>query len=228
MNADPHISSSQTSGPEQSLSPEQSPSSAQSPSPEKIQLIFATNNRHKVEEIQLAIGDQLEVISLLQAGIDIDIPEPHDTLEANASEKSATIHRLTGKNCFSEDTGLEVAALNGEPGVKSARYAGEDRAFEKNVEKLLFNLTNSPDRKARFRTVISLILDGREHLFEGICNGRILTTPAGSKGFGYDPVFAPDGEDRSFAEMSPEEKNHYSHRRKAADKLVGFLRKTIS
>src|SRR5260221_10644824 len=173
----------------------------------RIRIIFATNNDHKVAEIQAAIGLSLEVVSLRQAGIDIDIPEPHDTLEANASEKSATIHRLTGKNCFSEDTGLEVAALNGEPGVKSARYAGEDRAFEKNVEKLLLRLGNSPDRKARFRTVISLVLDGQEHLFEGICDGRILTVPAGSKGFGYDPIFAPDGEDRSFAEMTLEEKN---------------------
>lgn len=203
------------------------PAEAGQPSPARIQLIFATNNQHKVEEIQAAIGDQLEVISLRQAGIDIDIPEPHPTLEANASEKSATIHQLTGKNCFSEDTGLEVAALNGEPGVKSARYAGEDRAFEKNVEKLLVNLRDKTDRKARFRTVISLILDGKEHLFEGICDGRILTAPTGSKGFGYDPVFAPDGEDRSFAEMTLVEKNHYSHRRKAADKLVDFLRKTI-
>ena len=192
-----------------------------------IQLIFATNNQHKVEEIQSAIGEELKVISLLQAGIDIDIPEPHDTLEANASEKSGTIHRLTGQNCFSEDTGLEVTALNGEPGVKSARYAGEDRAFEKNVELLLQKLAGNPDRRARFRTVISLILDGQEHLFEGICEGRILTGPAGDKGFGYDPVFSPDGEERSFAQMSLEEKNRYSHRRKAADKLVEFLRKTI-
>src|ERR1700733_4723811 len=149
--------------------------------------IFATNNAHKVEEIQAAIGDKLEVISLRQAGIDIDIPEPHDTLEANASEKSATIHRLTGMSCFSEDTGLEVTALGGEPGVKSARYAGEDRAFAANIEKLLHKLGDNPDRRARFRTVISLILDGREHLFEGICEGRILAAPTGSGGFGYDP-----------------------------------------
>jgi XTP/dITP diphosphohydrolase len=186
-------------------------------------LIFATNNQHKVEEIQSAIGHLLEVISLQQAGIDIDIPEPFDTLEANASEKSATIHRLTGEDCFSEDTGLEVEALNGEPGVKSARYAGEDRAFAKNIEKLLNILGSRPDRKARFRTVISLIRDGKEYLFEGICEGRILFSPAGDTGFGYDPVFAPDGELRSFAEMTLEEKNHYSHRRKAADKLIAFL-----
>jgi XTP/dITP diphosphohydrolase len=187
-------------------------------------LIFATNNAHKVEEIQAAIGDQLEVISLRQAGIDIDIPEPHATLEANATEKSSTIHRLTGGDCFSEDTGLEVAALNGEPGVKSARYAGDGRDFNSNIEKLLHNLENIPDRKARFRTVVSLIKDGKEYLFEGICNGRILTTPTGGQGFGYDPVFVPEGDTRSFAEMSLEEKNHYSHRRKAADKLVAFLK----
>ena len=189
----------------------------------KPTLVFATNNAHKVEEIQAAIGNMLEVISLKQAGIDIDIPEPHDTLEANASEKSSTIHRLTGQSCFSEDTGLEVKALNGEPGVKSARYAGEGRSFSANTEKLLSALSAHSDRRARFRTVISLILDGKEHLFEGICNGRILETPTGNGGFGYDPVFAPDGETRSFAEMSLEEKNHYSHRRKAADKLVAFL-----
>jgi XTP/dITP diphosphohydrolase len=190
----------------------------------KPTLIFATNNAHKVEEIQAAIGDQLEVISLKQAGIDIDIPEPHATLEANASEKSSTIHRLKGGDCFSEDTGLEVEALNGAPGVKSARYAGEDRTFSNNIEKLLHNLEGQTNRKARFRTVISLILDGQEHLFEGICEGHILTTPVGEKGFGYDPVFTPHGATRSFAEMSMEEKNHYSHRRRAADKLVAFLK----
>jgi XTP/dITP diphosphohydrolase len=191
----------------------------------KPTLIFATNNAHKVEEIQAAIGDQLEVISLKQAGIDIDIPEPHETLEANASEKSSTIRRLTGSDCFSEDTGLEVDALDGEPGVKSARYAGEDRSFSSNIDKLLHKLQGHTDRKARFRTVISLILDGQEHLFEGICEGRILTSPTGEQGFGYDPVFSPDGDTRSFAEMNMEEKNHYSHRRKAADQLVAFLKK---
>jgi XTP/dITP diphosphohydrolase len=193
----------------------------------KLRLIFATNNAHKVEEIQSAIGDQLEVVSLRQAGIDIDIPEPHDTLEANASEKSGAIHRLTGQSCFSEDTGLEVYALNGEPGVKSARYAGEDKTFEKNTEKLLHNLEGHADRRARFRTVISLILDEKEHLFEGVCEGRILTAPTGEKGFGYDPVFSPEGEQRSFAEMSLEEKNRFSHRRKAADKLIAFLKQQL-
>lgn len=192
-----------------------------------MKLIFATNNQHKVEEIQAAIGNQLEVISLKQAGIDIDIPEPHDTLEANASEKSRTIHQLTGQHCFSEDTGLEVEALNGEPGVKSARYAGEDKAFDKNVEKLLSKLGNSNNRKARFRTVISLIWEGREWLFEGICEGTITREPAGSGGFGYDPVFIPTGGHRTFAQMSMAEKNELSHRKKAADKLVLFLREQV-
>jgi XTP/dITP diphosphohydrolase len=191
-----------------------------------IRMIFATNNAHKLEEIQAAIGASLEVISLRQAGIDIDIPEPHDTLEANATEKSSTIHRLTGDNCFSEDTGLEVQALDGEPGVKSARYAGDQRSDEKNIEKLLYRLNDNSNRRARFRTVISLIWEGQEHLFEGICEGHILPAPAGKNGFGYDPVFVPKGDSRSFAQLSLEEKNRYSHRRKAADQLVAFLRKT--
>lgn len=188
-----------------------------------LQLIFATNNAHKVEEIQAAIGDKIQVISLKQAGIDIDIPEPHDTLEANATEKSRTIQKLTGGNCFSEDTGLEVDALNGEPGVKSARYAGEDKAFDKNIDKLLNKLDNSDHRTARFRTVISLLWQGREFLFEGICEGTIIRERKGSQGFGYDPVFVPAGSTRTFAEMTMEEKGNFSHRKKAADKLVSFL-----
>ena len=188
-----------------------------------VQLIFATNNAHKVEEIQAAIGDKIQVISLKQAGIDIDIPEPHDTLEANATEKSRTIQKLTGGNCFSEDTGLEVDALNGEPGVKSARYAGEDKAFDKNIDKLLTKLGNNNHRTARFRTVISLLWQGKEFLFEGICEGTIIQEKKGSQGFGYDPVFVPAGSTRTFAEMTMEEKGHFSHRKKAADKLVSFL-----
>jgi len=188
-----------------------------------MKLIFATNNQHKVQEIQAAIGDRIEVISLSDAGISIDIPEPHDTLEANASEKSWTIQRLTGVNCFSEDTGLEVDALHGEPGVKSARYAGENKSFDDNIKKLLEKLGVQPNRKAKFRTVISLILNKNEYLFEGACYGSISTEKKGTKGFGYDPVFIPDGSDRSFAEMTLQEKNQYSHRKKAADKLVLFL-----
>jgi XTP/dITP diphosphohydrolase len=191
-----------------------------------IRIIFATNNANKVEEIQAAIGNSLEVISLHRAGIDIEIHEPHDTLEANATEKSSVIHRLTGENCFSEDTGLEVSALNGEPGVKSARYAGDNRSDKKNIDKLLHRLNGSTDRRARFRTVISLIWEGREHLFEGTCEGHILLSPVGENGFGYDPVFVPTGDTRSFAQLSLEEKNRYSHRRKAADQLIAFFRKT--
>ncbi len=193
-----------------------------------LRIIFATNNDHKVKEIRTAIGDSLEVVSLREAGIDIDIPEPWDTLEANATEKSTTIHRLTGDNCFSEDTGLEVYALNGEPGVYSARYAGENRSFEDNIQKLLNNLENTADRHARFRTIISLIWLGKEHLFQGVCEGHILTAPTGTGGFGYDPIFVPQGDTRSFAQLSMDEKNYYSHRRKAADQLVAFLRQATA
>ncbi|MGB8192951.1 MAG: RdgB/HAM1 family non-canonical purine NTP pyrophosphatase [Chitinophagaceae bacterium] len=193
-----------------------------------MQLVFATNNAHKIQEMQAAIGSQVELITLRQAGIDIDIPEPHDTLEQNASEKSSTIHKLTGKNTFSEDTGLEVMALNGEPGVKSARYAGDHKDFSHNITKLLTNLSGKENRKARFRTVISLILDGREYFFEGICEGEIIPDLRGSEGFGYDPVFVPAGSGKTFAEMSMAEKNVYSHRRKAGDKLVDFLHQHIN
>ena len=189
-----------------------------------LSIIFATNNPNKIEEIQSAIGDQIRVITLKEAGIDIDIPEPHPTLEENASEKSKTIHALTSLNCFSEDTGLEVASLNGEPGVLSARYAGEEKSFEKNIDKLLANLGTTTDRSARFRTVISLIWAGKEYLFEGICEGTITTERNGRNGFGYDPVFLPSGTNRTFAEMSMDEKNQVSHRKKAADKLVEFLK----
>ena len=186
-------------------------------------LIFATNNQHKVEEIKKIIGTKFQIIPLKEAGIDVDIPEPHDTLEANAIEKSSFIHRLNNQNCFSEDTGLETDALNGEPGVKSARYAGEGKDFQQNIDKLLLNLKGIENRKAMFRTVISLILDNKEYLFEGICEGRIIEDQKGSQGFGYDPVFIPDGSEKTFAEMSMDEKNIFSHRRKATDQLIAFL-----
>lgn len=192
-----------------------------------IRLIFATNNAHKVEEIQQAIGTKITVISLKDAGIEIDIPEPHDTLEANATEKSRTIWGLTKVNCFSEDTGLEVEALQGELGVKSARYAGEDKAFDKNIDKLLENLGDNPNRRARFRTVISLIWEGQEYRFEGVCEGNITRERTGTGGFGYDPVFVPDGSNLTFGEMTLEEKGRMSHRRKAADKLVSFLQEMV-
>lgn len=186
-------------------------------------LIFATNNQHKVEEIKLVIGNKFLVKTLKEAGINIDIPEPYDTLQENASTKSATIFKLTQENCFSEDTGLEVEALNGEPGVKSARYAGDGKNFQDNVDKLLFNLTNITNRKAQFRTVISLILNQQEYFFEGICEGTILTEQKGTSGFGYDPIFIPTGSSKTFAEMSLEEKNIFSHRKKATQQLIEFL-----
>jgi XTP/dITP diphosphohydrolase len=188
-----------------------------------MKLIFATNNQHKVDEIRTVIGEEFELMTLKEAGIDIDIPEPHDTLEANATEKSTVIYQMTGVNCFSEDTGLEVAALNGEPGVKSARYAGNSRSFDKNIDKLLHNLEGKDDWSARFRTVVSLIIDGKETLFEGICEGTIIPERKGSEGFGYDPVFVPAGSNKTFAEMSLAEKGKYSHRARAVEKLVAFL-----
>ena len=187
-------------------------------------LIFASNNQNKVKEIRSVLGNDFSIITLKEADIDIDIPEPHDTLEANAKEKSTVIHTLTNKNCFSEDTGLEVEALNGEPGVRSARYAGDETDFKKNIEKLLKNMDGQRNRLARFRTVISLILDKQEYFFEGICNGMITENEAGENGFGYDPVFIPEGAAKTFAQMSLEEKNEYSHRKKATAKLIAFLK----
>jgi XTP/dITP diphosphohydrolase len=190
-----------------------------------MKLIFATNNQHKTDEIRSALGNDslIEIITLKEAGIDIDIPEPHDTIEENASEKSKRIYELTKTNCFSEDTALEVEALKGEPGVKSARYAGEEKSFDKNIKKLLQKLEGNANRKAKFRTVISLIIEGKENLFEGICNGIIIRNKRGENGFGYDPVFVPDGSIHTFAEMNMEEKNRFSHRKKAVDKLVAYL-----
>lgn len=190
----------------------------------KPTLIFATNNQHKVEEIRSIIGDDIIVISLKEAEIDIDIPEPYDTLEANATEKSRTIHDLTKQNCFSEDTGLEVEVLNGEPGVKSARYAGEEKNFRANIDKLLAKLKEEEIRAAKFRTVISLIWDNKEFLFEGVSEGKIINEQRGIYGFGYDPVFVPQESERTFAEMTLKEKNEYSHRRKAMDKLISFIK----
>lgn len=189
-----------------------------------MELIFATNNQHKVIEMQAAAGPFVRFKSLRDAGINVDIPEPHDSIAANASEKSATIFGLTGRDCFSEDTGLEVDELQGEPGVRSARYAEGDPIFKgDNTAKLLDRLGRNENRAARFRTVISLILGGKEYLFEGICEGSISRIASGSQGFGYDPVFIPAGSNKTFAQMSLEEKSLYSHRQKAADKLVRFL-----
>lgn len=188
-----------------------------------MKIIFATNNQHKVAEVRAAVPAGMEIISLKEAGIDIAIPEPHQTLEENAVEKATVIHTLTHEACFSEDSGLEVTALNGAPGVHSARYAGEKASAQQNIEKLMTVLKSFENRHARFRTVICLILHKQQYLFEGVCNGVITTVQTGNSGFGYDPVFIPDGAQKTFAEMTLPEKNTYSHRRKALDKLVAFL-----
>ena len=185
--------------------------------------IFATNNSNKVNEIRSVLANHFQLISLKEAGIDIDIPEPHHTLDENASEKSGTIYKLTGKDCFSEDTGLEVTALNGAPGVKSARYAGEESDNKKNIALLLGNLKGIENRQAQFRTIVSLIRSGKEYFFEGVCKGMITQEEKGEKGFGYDAVFIPEGSEKTFAEMTLEEKNKFSHRKKAISKLIDFL-----
>ena len=186
-------------------------------------IIFATNNEHKIKEIQSLVGNDFTIITLEQAGIDIDIPEPHDTLQENAYEKAITIENITKQNCFSEDTGLEIEALNGEPGVKSARYAGGDRNFQANIDKVLEKLNGITNRKAQFRTVICLLWNKEVFYFEGICKGRIAETMHGGEGFGYDPIFIPEGASKSFAEMTMEEKNKFSHRQKAVTQLFRFL-----
>ena len=186
-------------------------------------IIFASNNKHKAEEIRAVLGGQFNIITLKEAGIEIDIPEPHETLAENASEKSMVIHRLTGMDCFSEDTGLEVDALGGEPGVRSARYAGEQANAEENLQKLLAEMKGIEHRAARFRTVISLILNGQEYIFEGTCEGSITNSASGSAGFGYDPVFMPAQYDKTFAELGIEVKSVISHRKKAIEKMTSFL-----
>jgi len=187
-------------------------------------LIFATNNENKVAEIRSLLNENFKIISLLEAGIDVDIPEPFDTLEENAREKSEIIYKLTKTNCFAEDTGLEVKVLNNEPGVKSARYAGEERNFDMNVTKLLDKLKNNTDRVARFRTVICVTLNGKHNIFDGECKGDIIAERRGNGGFGYDCIFVPEGASKTFAEMSLPEKNIYSHRKKATQKLISYLK----
>ncbi len=191
-----------------------------------LKLIFATNNAHKCEEVGAVVGDSFSIVTLREAGITEDIPENKPTLEGNALQKARYVHERTGKDCFADDTGLEVDALDGAPGVHSARYATDGHDFEANNLLLLKNMEGKSDRKAHFRTVIALILDGREYLFEGRVDGHIAETAAGCGGFGYDPLFVPDGYGHSFAEMSAEEKNAISHRGRAVRKLAEFL-KTI-
>jgi len=186
-------------------------------------IVFATNNRHKLEEIGNILGNEFEVLSLSDIGYYDDIPETGDTLSENASQKSHTIFNRFNIDCFSDDTGLDIDALNGEPGVYSARYAGENASYNDNVNKVLSELKGFENRRAAFRTVISLILNGKEFQFEGRVAGQITKERRGVDGFGYDPVFLPDGFDITFAEMSQEIKNKISHRGKATEKLVAFL-----
>ena len=188
-------------------------------------LIFATNNRNKVAEIQSLVGPNFTIIPLKEAGIEIDIPEPHDQLEANAQEKAVTIFNLTHQNCFSEDTGLEIDALDGAPGVKSARFAGENSNAQANIDLVLSKMAGIENRTAQFRTVICLIWENQTYYFEGVCKGQILSNMQGEHGFGYDPIFVPDGATKSFANMTMDEKNTFSHRKKAVTQLFDFLGK---
>lgn len=188
-------------------------------------MIFATNNRHKLEEVQQILGPDYRLSTPREHGITEDIPEEQDTLEGNALQKARYIYERTGEDCFADDTGLEVEALGGAPGVYSARYAGEHCSFRDNMVKLLAALEGENDRRARFRTVIALILGGREYLFEGEVRGEITRGEAGNAGFGYDPIFRPDGFDCTFAQMGAAEKNAISHRGRAVARLAEFLRK---
>lgn len=190
-----------------------------------MKIVFATNNQHKLSEIRSILGDTIEVLSLKDIGCDVDIPETGKTLEENALQKAQYIYDHYHMDCFADDTGLEVDALGGAPGVYSARYAGgEGHDSEANMAKLLHELGDNSNRKARFRTVIALIIDGKVNTFEGIVKGEIIRERRGGEGFGYDPIFQPEGYDKTFAELGMDIKNHISHRAKAVHKLAEFLR----
>ena len=188
-----------------------------------MKLVFATNNKHKLEEMRAILGGKVELLSLADIDCHDDISETADTLEGNALIKARYIYDKYGCSCFADDTGLEVDALGGEPGVYSARYAGENNDSEANMRKLLQNLTGKSERSAQFRTVIALIIEGEEFLFDGIVRGRISEERMGSAGFGYDPIFVPDGYEESFAQMAAEQKNAISHRSRAASALNDYL-----
>lgn len=190
-----------------------------------MKLVFATNNRHKLEEVRAILGNSIQVLSLNDINCHDEIPETAETLEGNALIKARYIYENYGCNCFADDTGLEVDALNGEPGVYSARYAGNNNDSEANMHKLLQNLTGKNNRKAQFRTVIALIINGEENIFDGIVKGSISETKKGDSGFGYDPIFIPEGFSESFAQMTSEQKNSMSHRYRATEKLNDYLRK---
>ena len=189
-----------------------------------MKLVFATNNKHKLQEVRDIVGDRVEVLSLADIDCHDDIPETADTLQGNALIKARHIYEKYGLDCFADDTGLEVEAIDGAPGVYSARYAGEECDSEANMRKLLENLTGKTNRNAQFRTVIALIIKGEEMLFNGIVKGTIATEKKGDSGFGYDPVFVPEGYSESFAQMSGEMKNSMSHRFRATRQLADFLK----
>ncbi len=188
-----------------------------------MKIIFATNNEHKLLEVQQMLPQEFQLVTLRECGITEDIPETADTLEGNALQKARYLYKRAGANCFADDTGLEVEALGGAPGVRSARYATDGHDFAANNTLLIKNLEGVENRTAQFRTVIALIIDGVEYLFEGVVKGRIIDHQMGFEGFGYDPIFIPDGESRTFAEMSTEEKGAISHRGRAVRCLVEFL-----
>jgi len=190
-----------------------------------MKIIFATNNPHKVKEINEMLDGSFEIVSLKDIGCTEDIPETQPTLEGNALQKARYVKENYGADCFSEDTGLEIEALGGEPGVITARYAGSERDPNANMDLVLQKLADKDNRKAQFRTVIALLLNGEEHLFEGIVTGRIAQEKRGEGGFGYDPIFIPDGYEQTFAELSSDIKNSISHRARATRKLVSFLSK---
>lgn len=190
----------------------------------KKKLVFATNNRNKLIEVQAMLPDY-ELLCLEDIGCTEEIPETADTLEGNALLKATYVKDRFGFDCFADDTGLEVTSLNNEPGVYSARYAGEEKDSNANMDKLLTNLSSESDRSARFRTVIALISNGKTHYFEGIVNGEILHSKQGNDGFGYDPIFQPEGFNVSFAEMTLQEKNKISHRARAVNALINYLNK---
>ena len=189
-----------------------------------MKLVFATNNKDKVKEIKSLLPDGIEILSLNDIGCTEEIEETEDSIEGNAKLKADYITKNYGYDCFADDTGLEVEALNGAPGVYSARYAGEKASYEDNVQKMLFEMKDKTDKNAQFKTVIALNLKGDQYIFEGICKGEILNDKMGEKGFGYDPIFKPEGFEKSFAEMSLEEKGKISHRGKATKKLLAFLK----
>lgn len=189
-----------------------------------MELVFATNNKHKLEELQAMLGDKIKLLSLKDISCFEEIPEEQDSLEGNAGQKAYYVYNKFGHNCFADDTGLEIDALNGEPGVYSARYAGEEKSAEANMEKVLKKLTKIKNRTARFRTVISLVIDGEEQQFEGVVEGEIIEKKRGGSGFGYDPIFKPNGFSQTFAEMNLTDKNQISHRGRAVKKLVNYLK----